>query len=119
MDEGKEYLFSGAKHVAIVRTIGKKYQYLELQSESESGWTPFEIRGYDHTFRTGKTIHVEGRTIEQTLEKRFGFNQILGSRNCLLVDIDLFKDKDEFRDLLGYINTAEDNQKKGAKGYAK
>ena len=36
-----------------------------------------------------------------------------------MVDVDKVKDSEELRVLLGYINTAEDEQKKGSAGYEK
>lgn len=37
----------------------------------------------------------------------------------VLIDIDALKGNEEFKQLLGFINTAEDKQVKGAGGYEK
>ena len=39
--------------------------------------------------------------------------------SAFMIDVDAFKDNEDFKSILGYINTAESKQKKGAGGYAK
>ena len=55
---------------------------------------------------------------KKVLIKRFGCRKTV-SASVELVEVDSLKDNEEFHDLLGYINTAKDKQKKGAVGYAK
>jgi hypothetical protein len=112
MQEGHEYIFTTGRHSAITRIINGEMQYLELQSAKDSGWHSFE-----ETLNQG-TWYERKMSISDTLKWRFA----CGSRavsDSSLIDIDVFKDSDEFRDLLGYINTAEDQQKKGASGTIK
>lgn len=108
---GKEYYLSTGRHAAIVRKAGDEYQYLELQSRIQNGWMPFDKYG----------------SMIDTLMKRFGCRKTkdqikIGGKNhvfkkrVLLMDTDSFDGNKEFQDILGYINTAIDKQKKGATG---
>ena len=116
MQEGKEYFYTTGRHASIVRLKDGKQEYLELQSGKTNGWKPFE----------GEHIILEGTPFEtrekwntsKTLQKRFGVTSTAGGE-ALIVDVEQFRDNDEFRDLIGYINTAEDEQKKGASGSVK
>ena len=104
MGEGKEYALSTGRHASMVRLYKGKQQYLELQSPYENGWKDFGSTAKEAT---------------NVLTYRFGCftgNNFAESR---LIDADSFKDSDEFRALVGYINTAESAQKKGSSGYAK
>lgn len=104
VEEGKEYYLSTGAHAAIIRKIEGKIQYLELQDKANNGFKPFTT---------------------QTLKKRFGCKQshtIQGYKakaRSLLIDIDEFSNKDEFKEILGYINTTSSKQMKGASGNAK
>lgn len=107
LELNKEYYLATGKHAAIVRKLDTGYQYLELQSKYQNGWMPFERYG----------------SMATTLNKRFGcrktvdksFGYVL-ERTVILMDVDSFKDNEEFEQLLGYINTAVDKQRKGALG---
>ena len=117
MIKGKEYYLSVGRHAAIVRAvddpildpitgevkkISTKYQYLELQSAKRSGWTDFN------------------KDVRETLKWRFGCSSGSSYWNtAYLSDIELFPDDDEFRTLLGYINTNESEQRKGKYGTIK
>lgn len=104
VEEGKEYYLSTGAHAAIVRKIDGKLQYLELQGKVDNGFKQFTT---------------------QTLRKRFGCKQshtVQGHKakaRSLLIDVDEFTDKDEFKEILGYINTPVNKQLKGANGNAK
>lgn len=117
VEEGKEYYFITGRHASIVRKLNGELQYLELQSATESGWTAFERdiilwKGTSYE----RTVH---RTVSDTLKDRFACNRGTKYQNSYLLDIEQFKGSDEFRDLMGYINTAEHKQKKGALGSVK
>ena len=103
IEEGKQYYFCVGRHAAIVRKEGEKYQYMELQTFSNNGWTDFNGNpGY-------------------TLYNRFGCrksNRGITER-ATMVDIEDFTGSEDFYSLLGYINTPEKEQKKGERGYAK
>lgn len=107
LELNKEYYLATGKHAAIVRKLDTGYQYLELQSKYQNGWMPFERYG----------------SIAATLNKRFGCRKTVDKsfgyvweRTVILMDVDSFKDNEEFEQLLGYINTAVDKQRKGALG---
>ena len=110
IETGKEYYFAAGKHAAIVRNTEKGLEYLELQTQAENGWQSFDKYG----------------NIKKTLNKRFGC--VMGVRKrygteltseVILASTDDFKDSKEFESILGYLNTAADQQKKGAKGFAR
>lgn len=107
LELNKEYYLATGKHAAIVRKLDTGYQYLELQSMYQNGWMPFERYG----------------SMAATLNKRFGCRKTVDKsfgyvweRTVILMDVDSFKDNEEFEQLLGYINTAVDKQRKGALG---
>lgn len=107
LELNKEYYLATGKHAAIVRKLDTGYQYLELQSKYQNGWMPFERYG----------------SMAATLNKRFGCRKTVDKsfgyvweRTVILMDADSFKDNEEFEQLLGYINTAVDKQRKGALG---
>lgn len=107
LELNKEYYLATGKHAAIVRKLDTGYQYLELQSKYQNGWMPFERYG----------------SMAATLNKRFGCRKTVDKsfgyvweRTVILMDVDSFKDNEEFEQLLGYINTAVDKQRKGALG---
>lgn len=113
IEHNKEYCLSTGKHVTVIKlTDGKGLQYLELQNEIP-GWQPF-----------GNT----DERIEKTLNRRFGCRKTVerspysGSvfeQTVMLTEVDSVQPTDEFRDILGYLNTATNKQKKGTGGYAK
>lgn len=98
---GKEYYLCCGRHASIVRmTDNGTLQYLELQSANKSGWTDFD----------GNPRY--------TLKWRFGENKGYDVTD-FMIDIDSLKDSDDLKALLGYINTAEENQRKGKHGTIK
>lgn len=103
VEVGKEYYFVGGKHAAIVRkTADGIYQYLELQSARKNGWMNFDGNPR-YTFST-----------------RFGDYRLGGfDVEAFMIEVDSLKDSDDLRHLLGYINTAEDKQRKGKHGTIK
>lgn len=102
---GKEYYLCVGRHAAIVRKTEEGIlQYLELQSENNSGWTNFN----------GNPRY--------TLVNRFGCRTSSGYGASLdfMINIDDSNfDTAEFRSLLGYINTSESEQRKGYGGTLK
>lgn len=103
----KEYYLATGKHAAIVRKLDTGYQYLELQSKYQNGWMPFERYG------SMATTLNKRFGCRKTVDKSFGY---VWERTVILMDVDSFKDNEEFEQLLGYINTAVDKQRKGALG---
>lgn len=103
MEKGKEYYLSVGRHAAIVRLNDDGVmQYLELQSATRYGWHDFN------------------KDVRETLKWRFGCTSSSSYWNAAyLTDIDQFPDNDDFKTLLGYINTGESEQRKGRHGTIK
>ena len=123
LEVNKEFLLSCGKHAAIIKNTAEGMMYLEMQSATHSGWRMME--GIVHT-RYGDVR----KTVEGTLADRFGCRKTVDSvkiggekhvfeKSVVLVPVDAFQSTDEFKDILGYINTATDKQKKGALGSEK
>ena len=112
VEPDKEYVFITGRHAAIVRKVGDKLQYMELQSATKKGWQDFE---YEYTHEAWGHTYTLKRTMSDTLKYRFGCGAN-GGTDSTLTDISCFKDDDELRDILGYVNTAPDKQQKGASG---
>ena len=102
VETGKEYLFCGVKHAAIIRNNDGVMQYLELQSATGSGWKNFN------------------RNPRYTLAHRFGDYKPKGyDIDAFMIDVNSLKGTDNLRYLLGYINTAKNEQRKGKYGTKK
>jgi len=94
---GKEYYLAVGSHAAIVRKSDSGYEYLELQHPSNgNGWHKLD---------------------ENTLKYRFRcFETRPFNTSNFLVDVDSMAESQEFKNILGYINTAEIEQRKGLYG---
>lgn len=100
---GKEYVLSTGRHASMVRLHNGKLQYLELQSPyNDNGWTDFGATTSEYT---------------NTLRQRFGC--ISNPTDSILIEADTYSGSDEFRELMGYINTDGSKQKKGKSGSVK
>lgn len=102
LQEDKEYYLSVGRHASIVRVKNGVPQYLELQcaNPDANGWKDFG-------------------DVTETLKYRFGCST--SSRyysTAYATDISQLTG-DDFRTILGYLNTDVASQKKGAAGYAK
>lgn len=136
---GEEYLLSCGKHVSIIKNTEEGYKYLELQNATQSGWRSFtkKLEYVVNESGTGFDLQEKDCTMVETLAKRFGCKKSKSNGPTItpegttlrdengkaiyaervdLTLVDSFKGNDEFRDLMGYINTDVDKQKKGAKG---
>lgn len=105
---GKEYYLSLGEHASIVRKTTSGIEYLELQDKTinRNGWTSF------------------GSSIRNKLNYRFGCNYKNDRGASQLYDFMIEIDgsdfgTDEFKTLLGYINTNKRKQKKGKHGTVK
>lgn len=102
---GKEYYLCVGRHAAIVRkTEAGKLQYLELQSSRLAGWTDFDDNP------------------KYTLRHRFGCTQSSSAAAEYDFMIDLDESNfatDDFKELFSYLNTAENEQRKGVSGTIK
>ena len=93
---GKLYYLVYAQHAAIVRQVGKgKYEFLELQHPTSNGWKPLDSLVFSW---------------------RFGGS---GKQVGLLIDIELLQRDSGFQKMVGYINTAQADQRKGMSGTIK
>ena len=107
VETGKEYYLCVGKHASIVRkTEDGTLQYLELQSAINSGWTNFNGNP------------------KSTLHDRFGCTSTsdygTSSTYDFMIDIEESDfSTDDFKSLLGYINTSDSAQKKGKNGTIK
>lgn len=105
VESGKEYYLCTGRHAAIVRKSDEgKLQYLELQSGIHNGW-----------------MHFDGNP-RYTLNKRFGCTSRSDSsaHYDFMIDItDSDFNTDEFKSVLGYINTDVNKQRKGSGGTIK
>ena len=115
LEKDKEYCLVVGRHASIIRNSSTEgLQYLELQSELHKGWMPFE---------------TDSRSVADTLYRRFGCRKrihksrwdanIIIRHDVWLADVDSLQMTEEFKDIMGYINTATDKQKKGVRGFAK
>lgn len=104
-ESGKEYYLCVGRHTSIVRkNADGVLQYLELQSATKSGWTNFNGNP------------------RFTLKSRFGCTQTSSPSAYYDFMIDLNESNfgtNDFKSLLGYINTAEKEQRKGSNGTIK
>lgn len=125
IESGKEYILFTGKHAAVVKRNAEGIlQYLELQSNSKNGWKNFEgdYIMYEGWAGFEKVVH---RTISDTLKARFGCQKshsVQGYKlfaSNTLIEIDSLLNSDDFKSILGYINTNESEQKKGASGHEK
>lgn len=98
-----EYYFVTARHAAIMRNHDGYVEYMELQSSWRNGWIPMapvdDRAGLDRGFRS-----------------RFGSSKSI-SGDAYMMDINDMKDSKLLHRAYGYLNTAEDEQKKGASGH--
>lgn len=106
VEPGKEYYLAVGRHAAIVRkNDAGVLQYLELQSKNRSGWTDFDGNP------------------KYTLKTRFGCTQTSSAAADYDFMLDItesdFTSSDDFRSLLGFLNTEENAQRKGQHGTIK
>ncbi|WP_455543704.1 hypothetical protein [Intestinibacter sp.] len=94
---GKEFYFATGEHAAVVRKIDNHFEYLELQHpKDENGWHELN---------------------DDILAKRFGCKESrVNQCKNFLIDIDDLSNSKEFKDILGYINTSPNSQRKGGRG---
>lgn len=98
-EEGKQYYLCVGNHASIVRKKDGNLQYLELQSKPQRGWTDFGTNPKNTLrFRFGCRTETDGGT---------------SSTYHFMIDLDESKfDNDDFRSLLGYLNTDKGKEKK-------
>lgn len=111
IDLNRQYLLGTGKHCAIIRRTENGLQYLELQGSSGNGWWDFKKSD------PSKTL-VDRFGCRKTVD-RSKYSSRVYEKEVILAPVDTFKATDDFKEMLGYINTQTNNQKKGEGGYAK
>ena len=104
VEEKKEYYLETGKHAAIIRRGNRGFEYLELQTEDKNGFKKLDSSVLKTRFGCQTSYSVSGIKFE---------------KSNVLIDVDSCKNSEEFKNLLGYINTAKNKQNKGEGGYAK
>lgn len=104
MTQDKEYYLTTGCHAAIVRKNGKVPEYLELQSPDNNGYKPLNKKKLRSRFGCQKSHTIVGRKIKAS---------------SILIDVDSLAKSAEFKEIIGYINTNKNSQKKGASGNEK
>lgn len=117
LEKDKEYCLVVGRHASIIRNSSTEgLQYLELQSELHKGWMPF-----------GSDL----KSVEDRLYRRFGCRKkidkmksytgkdVVFQKKVWLADVDSFEMTEEFKDIMGHINTEASKQMRGARGGAK
>ena len=98
--DGEEYYLASGQHAAIIRHNNNQFEYLELQHQSNgNGW---------HSLNN------------DILKCRFGCesDRLIPSKSYMM-NVSSLSKNNEFKNILGYINTAEQDQMKGTKGYVR
>lgn len=104
MEEGKTYILWAGRHASVVRKNNGVEEWLELQSENNSGWHQFTDKTLRYRFGCTKQRTSYGLKMKQT-SRMFDVDSLLGN--------------EEFENLLGYINTEFGKEKKGVGGSVK
>ena len=104
VEEGKTYYLGTGEHASIIRKENGKIQYLELQDKVDNGFKQFTNKTLKTRFGCKQTHSLQG---------------IKYKAKNLLIDVNEFTDKKEFTEILGYINTQENQQMKGVQGNVK
>lgn len=108
VEKGKEYILIAGKHASVIRKKSDIIEYLELQAPKsyekygiKNGWDILDKKKLKDRFGVQKSRTIKGIKFEAY---------------SYLVEIDSFKDNEEVRKILGYLNTSVENQLKGEKG---
>ena len=114
--EKKEYILGIAHHMAIIRKQDNSevIEYLELQEADEKENT-FKV--FNKDVLNDRFGGKEARKKFNSTNKKLGLsgdNKLKHPVN--LIDIDDLKDNENFKKILGYINTAGNEQQKEEKG---
>lgn len=102
--QNEEYLLIAGKHAAIVRRGNTGFEYLELQSPTSNGYRSLTMSALKDRFGCAKSHTIYGNKVKNS---------------CHLVRVDSFRNSNAFVEVLGYINTMPQNQRKGRSGSVK
>ncbi len=100
VSSGKNYYLATGGHAAIIRQNGNHLEYLELQHPGNgNGWHKLD---------------------DNILINRFGCSKKRRYKiSNFLIETESLSKSQEFLDILGYINTNSNEQRKGSSGYVK
>lgn len=102
VEEGHEYFFTAGKHAAIVRKVETKLEYLEMQSGyRENTWYSLTEGVLKNRFGCQKSHTTYGMKYEV---------------QEVLFDVDKVKGNGKFAQVLEYLNTQPNMQRKGLGG---
>lgn len=104
VEDGKEYGLYTGRHAAVIRKSATGYEYLELQSAYRNGFFPLTDGSLKNRFACQKSHSWAGNKYEIS---------------NTLIELSTLHGNVDFEALLGYINTEEGQQKKGASGSVK
>ena len=104
MEPNKEYILWTGKHASVVREVNGVKEYLELQSGSKNGYKPFTPMTLRYRFGCQKSHTTYGMQYKTS---------------NYLIDADSLAASDQLPEILTYINTDPDKQKKGRSGNVK
>ena len=104
MQPNKNYLLVVGGHASIVRKSDKGYEYLEMQSNFENGFKPLNVDTFRNRFGCKKSHTVLGHKL-----KKAG----------VIIDCEKLGQTNDFKNMLAYINTNQNKQKKGEGGSVK
>ena len=101
----KEYILLTGKHAAVIRRVeGKGFEYLEMQKSEGNGFEKLTTDVLKKRFGCKKSHSIYGTKLEASTS---------------LIDRESLSNSNEFKELMKYINTPVNAQKKGASGFAK
>jgi len=100
VQEGKEYYFVAGSHATIVRKNEGNLEYLELQ-DNDGGWHSLDDSVLKNRYACKSKRTHYGRALENP---------------ALIIETSKLAESKDFISLMGYINTAEEKQKKGKGG---
>lgn len=104
VENGKEYYLATGRHASIIRKSQTGFEYLELQSETDNGFKPLTNKVLEKRFACQKS--------HTSLKRKYAVTNVL-------IECESLGKNSDFEEILGYINTSKDKQKKGDKGYVK
>lgn len=102
VQDGKQYVFTAAKHAAIVQKSGTGFQYLEMQSGYRQN-TWYELTDYELRRRFGC----------QKSHTTYGMKYEVPE---VMIDIDTLQGNQQFVNILEFINTEAGKEMKGIGG---
>lgn len=104
IESGKEYYLGSGQHAAIVRKTETGFEYLELQSATNNRFKKLTTDVLQRRFGCKRSHTCSGIKMQAS-------NQ--------LIECESLGKNNEFKKLLGYINTSKESQKKGVSGSVK